>query len=492
MPVRKKNELSKDCLKQYKYLSLVGAAGAALIALFVLFYPPMPGVADQGDFYRVMAVTGLGKVTTPDWYKYVTTEYKILPMNYTRLFGVIPTTSMIYPIFLARQAAIIIGSEYFSTKILALVYTVMYISSLYMCFKWLRFKRVATGIFFVALSLFILMDGNYLVWFNSLYGEPMMFTGLIIFISCFLYVSKHMEEINVKKILLLFMAALLFLGSKPQVFPALPFMLLIIFRIVSLQRDFVTSIEIKSIFLAASLMLIFYVGGIYLQTSFTTGIDTEYNSVFYGVLKGSEDPRADLRKLGLPEDMALEAGKHSYLPKNQYVKYVPRSELTLREFNDRISNFKLLKFYLSQPARLIKGMEYTASKAFDTGTSLGKFEKGEVKEYTPHLSRFTLWSNFRSTIMPRSLAFIVAFYALVILTSIIEYIRRKDDMESRLQIELLWLIIIIGLLQFPMPYIGNGEADTAKQLFLFNYTFDIVFIVVCTWIFNRAYVMLRR
>ena len=33
--------------------------------------------------------------------------------------------------------------------------------------------------------------------------------------------------------------------------------------------------------------------------------------------------------------------------------------------------------------------------------------------------------------------------------------------------------MIIGIIQFPLPIIGNGEADIPKQLFIFNTTFDI-------------------
>jgi hypothetical protein len=62
--------------------------------------------------------------------------------------------------------------------------------------------------------------------------------------------------------------------------------------------------------------------------------------------------------------------------------------------------------------------------------------------------------------------------------------KHKPDSRFRLKIELLWVIAGIGLLQFPMPYIGNGEADTAKQLFLFNFIFDILVIVVCVSIFS--------
>lgn len=484
---------SRRNLKLYEYICFIGIAGAIIIALYVLFYPPMPGVADQGDFQRVMSVTGLDEITQksssdPHWYKYVTTEYKYASLKLYRLIGIVPTTSMIYPITLARELCKLIGRQFFSTRMLAAVYAVMYISGLYMCIKWIRPKRLTTGIFFVILSVFILMDGNYIIWFNSLYGEPMMMVGLILFIASVLYVCAHMEEHHNKGVFFVFTGALLFLGAKLQCFVALPLIGIVLVRLALLQKK---SCDRGVPLRALVLLLAIYVGGIYVQLNNSCGVDTKYNSVFYGVLKTSDNPKKDLAVLGLPSDMAVDAGKHAYLPKEQYAKYVPWSDVTEKEFNQKISNFKLLKFYMLQPNRLIKGMEYTASQCFDTQGFLGKYEESAVKEYTYTFSRFTLWSEFRNSKLPKKIYFIIPFYVFVIAISVVEYLRRKDNIKGKLHIELLWVIVIISLLQFPMPYIGNGEADTQKQLFLFNYTFDIIFLVACTWLFDKMAGLLR-
>lgn len=479
--------------KVYKYICTAAVVAGAIIILLVLFTSPMPGVADQGDFERVMRATGLEetdrklKSYEQLWFKYVVPEYKMKFSNIIRLAGILPTTSMIYPITITKLISRLTGSGYFNTKTLAAVYSIMYIAALYMCFKYIKIKNICTRIFFIILSLFILMDGNYLVWFNSLYGESMMIIGLIMFISAMLYTINSEEEKSTKKLFFMFAGGVLFLGSKLQCFSALPLILLLIFRMIYLQGAKLSPYKLRRYLAIPTFILLFYVGGIYVQISSTCGEDTKYNSVFYGVLMISKSPEKDLAVLGLPADMALDAGKHAYLPKDQYVKYVPWSDTTKTEFNEKISNTKLLKFYLLQPKKLIEGMEYTASKAFDTGTSLGKFEKSDISEYTYKLNRFTLWSDIRNTKFPKKLIFIATVYLIVVSVSIIEYIKRKDDKRTRLNLELLWSVMLIGLLQFPMPFIGNGEADTAKQLFLFNFTFDIVILVSFTWIFDKVY-----
>jgi hypothetical protein len=475
------------------YISFIGMLCAIAITFFVLFNPPVPGVADQGDFGRVMTAAGLeDKSPSPDyysrWYKYVTAEYAMDSVDLLRLTGIIPATSTIYPVTLARLACKMFGMEYFNTKALAFIYAILYIFSLFTCFRYLKFKEIATAIFFVMLALLILMDGNYLIWFNSLYGEPTMIISLIMFSASILYIAANINQTSPRIILLVFISAFLFLGAKMQCFSALPFIALLILRVIQMYNKQPNKPKIKTHLTVFTLLLTYYVGGIYLTVNHTCGVDTEFNSVFYGILKNSKDPQGDLKALGLSTDLALEIGKHAYLPSYRYVKYVPRSPLTTKEFNNKMSNFKLLRFYLLNPDRFIDGMKYTSSKIYDTrGLYLGKFEKSDVPEIKYFFDRFTLWSGFRVSKLPKSLFFLIFFYFSVIVVSIIEYIRKKTDTSWRLRIELLWLIMIIGLVQFPMPYIGNGEADTSKQLFLFNFTFDIVLLSACTWCFDRVY-----
>ena len=41
--------------------------------------------------------------------------------------------------------------------------------------------------------------------------------------------------------------------------------------------------------------------------------------------------------------------------------------------------------------------------------------------------------------------------------------------------------MLIGAVQFPMPFVGNGMADTSKQLFLFNFIFDGLLLLIISY-----------
>lgn len=480
-----------------RLIILIFLACSVLIVTYVLFIPPRPGVADQGDFQRVMDVTGLREIyITEDernsmFFKYVRNKYLMKPVNPLRLFCIIPTTSMIYPVSVAKILCSVTGGGIFNTEVLALVYAALYITAIALCIKWFgRQSTLPMVLAAVFLSVFILFDGNYLVWFNSLYGEPMMITGLALFSASVLNISNKTHSVTNRDLMFTVISAVLFLGSKAQCISALPFVILIIARCFSFKYKFRNGQLIKKILIPA-VLIIFYTLGFYLQINSTCGTDTIYNSVFYGILKNSENPERDLQILGLNTDMAAEAGKHAYLPENEYEKYVPWSDITLKEFNQKISYFKIIRFYLLNPGRLIQGMEYTASQSFQTASSLGKYKKTDVPEYTSLFDRFTLWSDMRSRHLPKKLWFIAAFLAVFLTVSIIKYLK-TDKTSVRLRTELAWFIAATGIFQFPMPFIGNGCADTAKQLFLFNYTFDVLIIISSVSLLQSLAVFRKR
>ena len=47
--------------------------------------------------------------------------------------------------------------------------------------------------------------------------------------------------------------------------------------------------------------------------------------------------------------------------------------------------------------------------------------------------------------------------------------------------------MLIAILQFPMPFVGNGRCDTSKQLYLFNFIFDILIVIAIYWIVSKIF-----
>lgn len=466
---------------------------AILITIGILFTPPQVGVADQGDFDRVMSTSGLtlldsdlGNPNFSRFYKYIVTDYKINPLD--NFSDTITGCSLSYLIVLINSICQLIGSTVFKTQYLAIVYSIIYILSFSIILKSMNIKNNFKFLLIVLLILFVFFDGNYLIWFNSLYGEPMMLATLLLFISSVLnyinykYVMRKTEHIMLKIVYIL-ISSFLFLGSKLQVFTALPFVMCLLIKIVWDNMYYLSKTNKASLCIFIYLVIVYPIGVSANCNNLCK--DTEYNSVFYGILNESKTPEQDLVDLGLNPDMAVDAGKHAYLDVDEYVKYIPRNEATYSEFYNKISNLKLAEFYLRHPIRLFNGMKYTASKAFYTSTSLGKYPQSYNQVSTNEFHKFTLWSYIRENFFPKSLLFIIVIYLLIMLFTFYKYVKNKSNLEIKNKIFLLWTIILISIVQFPMPFVGNGRADTAKQLFLFNSIFDGLISLICIYIFFK-------
>ncbi|WP_026885254.1 membrane protein [Clostridium beijerinckii] len=468
---------------------------AIFITIGVLFIKPQVGVADQGDFYRILNISGLSlldsDISNPNsvgYYDFIVSDYKIIPLDNTDS-ETICACSLSYLIIGINYICKSLEQNIFKTQYLAIIYSIIYILAFIIILKSLNIKNNIKSILIMLLTLFIFFDGNYLIWFNSLYGEPMMITTLLLFIASVLNYIRYKYVVNgteklMSKIFYILFSAFLFLGSKLQVITSLPIIMMFVSKIIWDNRYHLNKIKLIILCIVTCMVIIYPI--LINMNSNNLSKDTQYNSVFYGVLNESKTPEQDLIDLGLDPDLSAEAGKHAYLDSNEYVKYIPGSEITDEKFYSKINNFKLAKFYLTHPMRLLNGMKYTASKAFYTSTGLGKYSKAYSSTPIRDFHRFTLWSSIREKILPKNLFFIGLVYLTIMPFSLYKYIRNSSNREIKSKVLLLWTVMFIGILQFPMPFVGNGKADTAKQLFLFNFTFDGLLIIILSYILFKA------
>ena len=481
--MKNKNKLSS-------YYNILFIILAITIVTLVLLIKPQVGVADQGDFNRIMSVSGLSLLDSDSnnanfirFYKYIVTDYKITTIN--NITETIFSSSLVYIVIIVNTISKSIGHLIFKTQYLMVVYSIIYIFSFSLILQSLNIKNRIKFWAVILIILFVFFDGNYLIWFNSLYGEPMMFVSLTLFIASvfnyiyYKYILKKNEKITLEIIFILF-SAFLFLGSKLQAITSLPIIIIFISKIIFDNRQFLSKINLYILCVLLCIITVYPIGISCYSRDLNN--DTQYNSVFYGILKDSKTAKQDLIDLGLNPDMSTEAGKTAYLDENKYIKYSPKSQLTAKEFYSNISNFKIAKFYITHPIRLLNSMEYTAQESFRTSTDLGKCYRSYSQIPVTDFNRFTLWSSFRQNILPRELYFIISVYILILIYSLYKYIKNKSNLEIKTKIYLLWIIMLISIIQFPMPFVGNGAADTAKQLFLFNFIFDGLISIIFAYI----------
>ena len=428
--------------------------------------PHFLGVADQGDFERVMTPVGIIFPPNYDFYKFVYFWYPLTS---------IPSYAFLLPshyflILITRLLCQLFMQNTFSLPLYTIIITTLYCLALSLNLS-LFFKNF-TWKFFVAfaLAIFIFLDGNTLMWFGSLYGEPIAFIGILFAIFSFLLCAKYPKS---KWSLLLFFAAnLLALCSKLQMLTFLP--ISIIFGIYLIWQNRTRLIPI----ILCLAIFCGYAYGYYNITGLYMNHATVYQSLTTGILQFDPHPETFIQKIGLDERILQDIDKNAYLPADEYSFISPLANIEEADAQifSKISNGTIIMYYLTHPSTLIKGLEYTSKEALNSSSNLGHYANNYPFSSTNN--RWTLWSNFRAHLSGSLLFFIIL--ALFIITVIILLFKKKKEIALS-----LFALFYVAVVQFVMPFIFNGTCDTQKQLLIFNFTFDIlIFLGILTFIIN--------
>ncbi|CAM4522298.1 hypothetical protein [Paenibacillus typhae] len=462
---------------------LVTLAGGGLI-LYLLFLQPFVGVADNGDFLRMMNTIGLNYYNAAESYADRFFSYSHSQFAYDNLFRGFYPSSQILLVLIPRLLAGLVHGSYFDIRVLGAVYAVLLLAATWLTVKLGAKHSAVMGLLLGAGMLFVFYDIGYLAYFNSLFGEPVSMVFMLL--TFVLGLRLTMQDHPTRRGLTLFFVAVLFLVcSKIQNAPVGLAFMLIFWRLGSLQREggfgklarrFAVAVAVVSVIL-------------YVTAPKELKHINLYQTVFFGILNESPDVRGDLRDLGLPERLEVLAGTN-YFQGDTAIKQDDPS-LT-PDFYDRISHKDVLFFYLKHPSRLIDNMEYAAQNSMSIRPYyLGSYEKSLGKPAGAVAYTYSGWSEFKNRHLPDSLWFLGLFY-LVYYAGVLFYYFRARELRERVAGELLMLLGLIGLFSFLVPILGDGRADIGKHLFLFNVSFDMMAVVMLGGIVRIAAELMGR
>lgn len=436
----------------------------SLIVITVLFFiPPSVGVADNGDFERVMTSVGLDYAEDISQNYFYDYTHPILKMKSIFLWGSGSyATTHIIPVRLARIINhIFFSNQHFNMLSLAGVYSISFLIAIYLIVKYLKTNNKFINAILAVVCIWIFADATKIIYFNSLYGEACSYVALLLMLGLGLKMIR--SDFKKTDIILFFISAALFFGSKLQFALLTPIIILIVIPLYKKRNTKILVSLLLGITIAISCF-------IYTIAPPQLAKDTLYNSVFYGIFKDSPDVNQDLKDLGLSEYMAPLSGTNAY---DKIDSIDVKGEQFEKDFYNKISRSKVIFFYITHFNRLIDKMQLTASLAHDNKIGMmGNYKYEDAK--SPHQlnSHFTSYNQFKKAVYPNDFWFILCFYIIYFTCIIITLIKSKNPITKN-KCLLLATILLIGVAQFPLPILGNGEADIAKQLFIFNATFDI-------------------
>ncbi len=476
---------------------IVVACIVATILFCVLMLTPVTGVADNGDFARIMNSTGLAHISSDyndRFFGFANREYKLtggIPMAGGYISSEIPLVWL--AIFICRSVS---NNGIFDIRFLSILYSVIFVIAFYLI---IRSFRKMSALAYVSLSLLLIWvftDIGYIAYFNSFYGEAVSLVFLLLMTGGALQLisgTAAKERPQMPALIAFYTGAAFFISAKVQNIPSGILVLLFGLRFISLRKDkpWRVVVVVSSIVILGAAFLTFA------TVSKDIKICNKYQSVFFGILKDSPDPVADLTELGLDTGYSVLAGTNYFM--EEYPIDI-RSQEFKEDIYDKVKYTTVAGFYLRHPDRFLLKLEVASANAFRLKQGMGNFEKAAGKGSGSTADYLDSWSDFKSDHLPNKLSFVMRFFSLCLLLLCIEYIRavgngtgfRRNKVNKKkesgalctgnmLLIEYLMVLFMIAASQLVIPLIGDGEADLGKHLFLFNAAFDMLFVALSVY-----------
>ncbi|MDF2935458.1 MAG: rane protein [Paenibacillaceae bacterium] len=452
-------------MRRYMRVEVIAGVAAAVVLAWLLLWKPVIGMADNGDFLRIMGTVGLDYTDPAITYeqKYFGWFIREFATKELGLGGYVSTSLL--PVMIGKLLCLAVGRELFDMRAVAVVYAALFIAGACLLLRFCKGRNLWGNVILGGLFVVMFADIGYAAYYNSLFSEPMAYVAMLLTLGFVLALLRGAQPMSFY-LWGFVIAAVLLIGAKVQNAPVGILLALLCVRLGALRKG--GGWRKKAGWLAV--VLVAASAAIYFSLPKEIKIINQYQTVFFGVLKGSENPAADLRELGLPEKLAVNAGTNYFEP----APIDQHDPVFAKEYYPAFSHLKVGLFYLKHPGRFWDKLEIAGEHGMTIRPYyLGGFEQSEGLKAGELSYAFSLWSEFKHRVLPNKLWFIlvvfVLYYALLI--------RRYLDafrLRDRIRLEVLAGLGLVALFQFVTPVVGDGEADLAKHLFGFNVSFDLM------------------
>lgn len=448
---------------------------ASAILAYQLFLQPIVGLADDGDFAKVIGEVGF-QYQTRDfdarYYGYLTQKYDVGPPWWTSGYRsselALAAAARFYANGIARRGI-------FDIRVLGALHATVFLGGLALLLVGSRGLRPEARIVFAALLLFFFTDVGYTALDNSFYSGAASFLFLFLLAGIVMCLSRGLSSRTLCAAY--WFAALAFVTSKPQEsVQALPLALLAIL----LAREGRGPARARAApWLATGLLGcgIFY----YFQTPLQLKTEALYNTVFLQLLLSSPTPDADLAELRLPSSWIAYNRTHAYQPTAGIKNPAFRDE-----FLRRVGYRRLLAFYLRHPRRFAALLRGAASRAFTLRQDyLGNFTQaagGKPREWS---RAFGVWSASKARWNVSGHWILPLFWTLNLAGALAIFLRQSDP-RTRCLCAAVGILVVMSILEFFVCALADALADVARHLHAFNAMTDLCLIADAVWLATRA------
>lgn len=409
---------------------------AAAILTWQLLIPPVVGLANNGDFHKVLGGFSWA-APVADEYKYASGTYHYNPDNYVG-FGYYSTEQLLAAIAIGLNT-LVSKAGTMDLRFIGFVHGLLYLLAFRLLLPLLRESWFSS-----ILVLLVFGDVMYVAELNSFYMDV---PALLFFLLSAVFLCRALRRQQRNDALGFLACALCMIASKAQ---HAPLGLILVSLLALRSRVFLPGLSrwarVGSVLLlaAASLLML-------KSTPWDYSATPIFSQVFYNILPRAKNPDREMRMLGLDESYRKYIGKHAYSEGS------PVNDPTFaRKFLSTVSYPRIGLLLLRRPGRAYDLLTIGLNEAGRQRPYLGNFDRGAGFWDSAESHAFSMWSMLKAKLFEgRGAVFLAYTTMLAFALPMVIWIRRArlpiGSFEAALALTAMMLAaLLIAILGDPL------------------------------------------
>lgn len=461
-------------------VAAIGVLGITIVALFV---PPYIGMADNGDYFRILYGNGI-YFHTPDYdsqhFGYFVRQYGIFQYYNESGAPIFSSQTLIIKLSLWVNE-LFYSHQVFDIRFQGAILTAFYTVAVYLLVEAVTWRTPARwGYPIAALAIFLFGDAGYTAYFNSFFGESVVLISMLYLLASGLLLYRKRYN-DYAMLGIFFAAALLLTTSKQQNAPVGILIAVLGVFLVAIRRRRAYRIGVASAL--AALLLAAMATYTLIPKEFVN--INKYHSMTRGILMGSDDPEETLRSFGIDRQYAILNDSIYY---ELYTTIDVDSPTLERDFYSKYGFGSIVAYYAAHPKQAFGMLDLAAKGAFQIRPpAMGNYEKSVGKPFGAQTKFFSGYSLLKAALAPKTVGFIVIWCLIAIGLYVPSFVAavRARRWRHALRLPIVLTMIAMGLSGIAISIIGAGDADLSKHEFLFTSSFDMVTFLLLADAFRR-------
>jgi len=380
----------------YRLPSAIIIVSAVGVICCQLMLPPVVGLANNGDFGKVLGSFGLGAPREHE-HIFADTKYNFDPRYFYK--AGFSSSEFILVVPALALGAMLSRDGRFDLRYMGFIHSGLFLLAIVLFVPLLadlgRWEQYALGLAVV----FVFGDVAYVSYLNSFYMDVAAY--LFLLLATVLYLRALHWARRVDWILLL-VACLLLVTSKPQ-HAVLGFPIAMLFLAQKVRN------RTTQVFYAAAALGIIGTAVVCLRHAAPSDYHARgcFTVLFYQLLPNARDADRTLADAGLDSSWRKYIGKHAYMDR-------VLEDPEFAKFSQRVSYFRLAWFFLTHPKDAYVALDKSLSDAGRQRPELGNFDSHSGLAPRAESQTFALWSTWkRNLFFQRGTRYLLCFGLLL-------------------------------------------------------------------------------